>query len=215
MMDRLAERVHEALDGTQSVDASAVERELVASLAAVGRAVMAELLAAMAPKGADVIVNGARLKEVFRGLHQYTTCFGVVSVERKFEQLCGILHDRPQGVETVIRSLAQLRPARRGDHRDWRTGVNYLKRHRHKMDYAGLRQLNLPFGSGVIEATCKSLVSDRLKRAGMRWDKRGGQAILNLRAWTQSDRFDRAWQLLSDTYTAEIFDFDSDLALAA
>ena len=33
---------------------------------------------------------------------------------------------------------------------------------------------------------CKTLVTERLKRSGMRWSVRGGQAILTLRAWLQS-----------------------------
>ena len=131
--------------------------------------------------------------------------------QRKFEQLRNTLRDDVGGVDTVIRSLAQLRPKKRGVPRDWRTGVNYFKRHRHRMKYAELQERNLPIGSGVIEGTCKSLVSDRLKRAGMRWHKRGGQAVLNLRAWTQSDRFDNAWRILSDTYTTQV----AELAAAA
>lgn len=131
--------------------------------------------------------------------------------QRKFEQLRTILRDDASGVDTVIRSLVQLRPKRRGDPRDWRTGVNYFKRHRHRMKYAELQQQSLPIGSGVIEGTCKSLVSDRLKRAGMRWQKHGGQAVLNLRAWTQSGRFDNAWNILSDNYTAQV----TELAQAA
>jgi len=72
------------------------------------------------------------------------------------------------------------------------------------MLYASLYRKHLPIGSGVIEGTCKSLASDRLKRAGMRWDEAGGQAVLNLRAWSQSDRFDAAWLLLQENYCADI-----------
>jgi hypothetical protein len=40
----------------------------------------------------------------------------------------------------------------------------------------------------------------RLKRSGMRWRHEGGQAILTFRALVQSERFERAWKLLSRTY---------------
>jgi hypothetical protein len=43
-----------------------------------------------------------------------------------------------------------------------------------------------------------------LKRAGMRWRTTGGQAILTFRALCQSDRFERAWQLLSETYKRSV-----------
>ena len=46
------------------------------------------------------------------------------------------------------------------------------------MGYAEAKDQGLPIGSGVVEATCKTLVTERLKRSGMRWSERGGQAIL-------------------------------------
>ena len=38
----------------------------------------------------------------------------------------------------------------------------------------------------------------------MCWGHEGGQAILNFRAWQQSDRFDRAWALIVARYKAEL-----------
>ena len=72
------------------------------------------------------------------------------------------------------------------------------------MGYAEAKAQGLPIGSGVVEATCKTLVTERLKRSGMRWSVRGGQAILTLRAWLQSNRFDSGWAVLSDTYRSEV-----------
>lgn len=129
---------------------------------------------------------------------------GSVATRAKFEQLRTTLRHHPSGADKVITALKKLRRPRRGDQRDYRTGVSYLHRHRDRMAYAALEAEHLPIGSGVIEGTCKSLASDRLKRAGMRWDRAGGQAILNLRSWTQSDRFDAAWRLLQGHYTARI-----------
>ena len=68
------------------------------------------------------------------------------------------------------------------------------------MRYASFARRHLPIGSGIVEAACKTLVAQRLKRSGMRWRHDGGQAILTLRALEQSDRFDRAWRLLAATY---------------
>jgi hypothetical protein len=56
----------------------------------------------------------------------------------------------------------------------------------------------------VVEAACKTLVTQRLKRSGMRWRDDGGQAILTLRAFCQSDRFDRAWRLIAETYRSVV-----------
>jgi hypothetical protein len=78
--------------------------------------------------------------------------------------------------------------------------LGYFREQRHRMGYAHLRAQNLPIGSGVLEAACKTLVTQRLKRSGMRWRGPGGQAILTWRALCQSERFDRAWPLLVETY---------------
>ncbi len=59
---------------------------------------------------------------------------------------------------------------------------------------------NLPIASGVIEAACKTLVTQRLKRSGMAWTPAGGQAILTLRSLIQSQRWSRAWNLLAAEY---------------
>ena len=72
------------------------------------------------------------------------------------------------------------------------------------MGYAEAAQRGLPIGSGVVEAACRTLATERLKRSGMRWREAGGQAILTLRGWAQSDRFAAAWSLLSMTYRTDV-----------
>lgn len=59
-------------------------------------------------------------------------------------------------------------------------------------------------GSGLVEAACKTLVAQRLKLSGMRWAPRGAQAILTMRGWDQSDRFDQAWALVAATYHRDV-----------
>ena len=121
----------------------------------------------------------------------------------RFDTLREVLRDDPQGADKVIEALCRLRrryPRRQTIHK----AVAYFREHRHRMPYARLQAQNLPIGSGVIEAACKTLVSQRLKRSGMRWRTAGGQAILTVRALCQSDRFDRAWALLASTYKRSI-----------
>ena len=105
--------------------------------------------------------------------------------------------------EKVIRALAYQRkryPKRK------RIGevLRSFRRNRHRMRYAEAKAQALPIGSGVVEAACKTLATQRLKRSGMRWRHAGGQAILTLRALVQSQRFDPAWALLSSTYRQEV-----------
>jgi hypothetical protein len=125
---------------------------------------------------------------------------GTPQYQARFATLREVLRDAPEGVDTVRGALCRLRtryPRRPALHK----ALAYCREHRHRMRYGVLRAQPLPIGSGVVEAAWKTLVSQRLKRAGMRWRTAGGQAILTFRALCQSDRFDRAWQLLGETYT--------------
>ncbi len=74
----------------------------------------------------------------------------------------------------------------------------------HRMKYRSLLNKNLPIGSGVVEAACKTLASQRMKRSGMSWLYEGGQAILTLRSLIQSDRFDRGWSRIASLYKTRV-----------
>lgn len=129
---------------------------------------------------------------------------GTTEARRNFNDLRFVLREAPNGVESVIRSLAYLRkkfPNRERIDKE----LKYFRRHRARMHYKEHTDQGLPIGSGVVEAACKTLAAQRMKLSGMRWGHEGGQAILTLRGWTQSiDRFDRAWALLASTYRAEV-----------
>jgi hypothetical protein len=49
------------------------------------------------------------------------------------------------------------------------------------MQYAGYRTVGMPIGSGVTEAACKTVFTQRLKRSGMTWKTEGGRVIVDLR----------------------------------
>jgi hypothetical protein len=123
----------------------------------------------------------------------------------QFEKYRHLLRDEEEGVEKVIRALAHLRDTHPRK-KKLSTELAYFRRYRHRMRYATAQAQNLPIGSGVVEAACKTLATERMKRSGMRWRQAGGQAILTLRALHQSERFARGWKLLSNTYkrTVEI-----------
>jgi hypothetical protein len=94
------------------------------------------------------------------------------------------------------------------------TELKYFRRNRHRMRYAETASKNLPIGSGVVEAACKTLAS-RHKRSGMRWRTEGGQAIFTLRSLIQSDRFERAWALLAAAYKRHVQTPENVVALNA
>jgi hypothetical protein len=137
----------------------------------------------------------------------FDAAYGENSLRSKaqFEKYRHLLRDEEEGVEKVIRALAHLRDTHPRK-KKLSTELAYFRRYRHRMRYATAQAQNLPIGSGVVEAACKTLATERMKRSGMRWRQAGGQAILTLRALHQSERFARGWKLLSNTYkrTVEI-----------
>lgn len=82
--------------------------------------------------------------------------------------------------------------------------ITYLDRNGERMRYKRLRDQGLPIGSGHVEATCKTLVSTRMKRSGARWKTPGGQAILSLRSLAKSSRWDDAMAILLPTWRGEV-----------
>jgi len=117
----------------------------------------------------------------------------------EFERLRHALRWYKRGVGHVIEELKRLGkryPRREVIERERK----YFETNRARMRYAEFAEAGLPIGSGIVEAACKTLVTQRLKQSGMRWRTAGGQAILTLRGLIQSDRFDAAWPLLAGTY---------------
>jgi len=116
----------------------------------------------------------------------------------EFERLKTLLKEADDGVERVIRVLKYHRGRARGRKRErLRIQLTYFRNQRHRMHYAEYIRNNLPIASGVMEASCKTLVTQRLKQSGMAWTLAGGQAILTPRSLIQSDRWQPAWALLS------------------
>jgi hypothetical protein len=72
--------------------------------------------------------------------------------------------------------------------------LGYFETNAHRMRYAHFRNLGMFVGSGVVEAGCKSVIGQRLKLSGMRWNIPGATGILTLRCQEASDRWDEIWQ---------------------
>lgn len=117
----------------------------------------------------------------------------------QFEKLRHVLLEERRGVDKVIRSLVHLR-RRHPRSKTIAAQLKYFRYNRRRMRYAAYQAQGLPVGSGVVEAACKTVVAQRMKRSGMRWRHDGGQAILTLRSLVQSARFERGWQLISSCY---------------
>ena len=91
---------------------------------------------------------------------------------------------KPSGANRVLHSAATLRQQHglKGKKlTDFGRAYRYLRDRMIYMHYDQYRRLGIPLGSGVTEAGCKTVYTQRLKLSGMRWKKEGAQHILQLR----------------------------------
>ncbi len=105
-----------------------------------------------------------------------------------------ILKRKTRGAKRVLHSAATFAARRKmGKTRlqEFRKAYNYIRKRTKWMQYSEYKKCHIPLGSGITEAACKTVFTQRLKLSGMRWKKTGAQQILTLRTI-----------LLSNTWTA-------------
>ncbi|MDP2344390.1 MAG: ISKra4 family transposase [Deltaproteobacteria bacterium] len=82
-----------------------------------------------------------------------------------------------------------------GQERPVHAAITYIDNQSSRMTFVAARAAGLPIGSGNVEATCKSLMGQRLVRTGSRWKEATAQRIVDLRALALSGRWDDALEL--------------------
>ncbi len=91
---------------------------------------------------------------------------------------------KPNGPSRVLHSAAShfhrknLSKTKKGEF--W-TAYRYIQSRTKQMRYSQYANHHIPLGSGVTEAACKTVFTQRLKNSGMRWSHEGAKAILTLR----------------------------------
>jgi hypothetical protein len=139
----------------------------------------------------EVLPRGVEIVDFYHAAeHLHATlgaAYGDTSLkcQAQFEKLRHLLRHDSKGADKVIRSLIYLRDGHPRS-KKIKKELKYFRRNRRRMKYATMARRNLPIGSGVTEAACKTLVTQRMKRSGMRWRHAGGQAILTLRGWVRA-----------------------------
>lgn len=125
--------------------------------------------------------------------------------QTEFEKLKTLLKEADDGVKRVICMIRYHWGRASGRKRErLRVQLTYFSNQQHRMRYAEYAREGLPIASGVMEASCKTLVTQRLKQSGMTWTLSGGQAILTVRSLIQSNRWQGAWKLLAADYRKSV-----------
>jgi hypothetical protein len=109
-------------------------------------------------------------------------------------KMCRWLKTKPRGIYRVLHSAAAIRRRRivvGAKRKQYRAAYGYLRKRIRFLDYGQYRRVHLPIGSGVTEAACKTVFTQRMKQSGMTWNAESGQWIVDLRvihlsgAWTE------------------------------
>jgi hypothetical protein len=85
---------------------------------------------------------------------------------------------RAKALGKKILAVANLNEAQR---KKANTEANYFIENAYRMHYRYFKKQKLFVGSGIAEATCKTLIGGRLKQSGMFWSLNGANAIISLR----------------------------------
>lgn len=81
--------------------------------------------------------------------------------------------------QRLTKKQDQLTPAQK---KALKKTITYFDNHKHMMHYDVYLKKGYPIATGLVEATCGSLVKDRMEQSGMRWSINGAQAVLAQRA---------------------------------
>ncbi len=108
-------------------------------------------------------------------------------------KMCRWLKTKPNAIYRILHSAAAIRSRRivLGSKALYRQAYDYLRKRARHLDYRRYRHDHLPIGSGVTEAACKTVFTQRMKQSGMTWNLDSGQSIVDLRVihlsgvWTE------------------------------
>jgi len=96
-------------------------------------------------------------------------------------------------VIAAIEKLPELSPPPGKTKSIPQTEAEYFRTNQQRMQYPVFRAQGMHLGSGIAEAACKTVVSTRAKRSGMRWTPGGLATILAIRTALLSQQFEQRW----------------------
>jgi hypothetical protein len=129
------------------------------------------------------------------------TIFGAGDAAQHWaKEMRHVLKTKADGAARVLKSASALRRHRGldGQVKRYDQAYRYIKTRTSWMHYHRYQCQKLPRGSGITEAACKVVFTQRLKRSGMSWTIAGGQVILDLRVI----RLSRVWDEVHRRYLA-------------
>jgi hypothetical protein len=104
----------------------------------------------------------------------------IVHFEKWKKTLC------EQGVNPIIEEIRSHKHPSKAVQKEQENLLNYLITNAYRMDYPKYLSRGLCIGSGAIESAQRTILQERMKRAGQRWSEDRAQNILNLKVASRS-----------------------------
>ena len=124
--------------------------------------------------------------------------------EEREEWLESTCHNLKHKVGSATRILNELKDKLKGKKlpkqakETLQKTITYFTNHKAKMTYHKHVKLNMPIGSGVTEAACKTIVKQRMCKGAARWKDKGATTVLTLRILHLTNaRWDQFWNKYS------------------
>ena len=128
-------------------------------------------------------------------LHSLPAPWSSCCCDRKDEWLAARLEDLDYGYIDGIEAAVREYPLEGVKKNEIDTALGYFQNNAPRMRYHWFRSRGLFVGSGVVEASCKTVIGQRLKQAGMHWTIAGADAIIALRCREASS----TWEAICNT----------------
>jgi hypothetical protein len=158
-----------------------------------------------------VLSDGARYNKTIVETHfpQATLIIDLYHALERLHDLATLLLPEPQrqnrekewrqlldggDVEDLIDVIREHLPRNGKRRKEGLTAIEYFRENAESMRYKEFRKQGFFIGSGVIEAGCRTLIGQRLKKSGMFSSVAGANAIIASRCCQFSHRFESFWE---------------------
>ena len=153
------------------------------------------------PRRAGQLLTWLWIVDYYHAAGYVTKLANVLFSEEKTRQAWArrmrrVLKEQDRGVIRVLASAAQYHVKKILDEKEEKAyweAYSYLLKHSKDMKYSEYNRAGLPIGSGVTEAGCKVVFTQRFKQSGMTWGLEGGEVILRLRLAVLSGVWDEVY----------------------
>ena len=116
------------------------------------------------------------------------------------DTLHGLKHKNGAAKRLLNKLSAALPETSKRYKSDMESAVTYFTNNYRKMNYARQTKINMPIGSGVVEAACKELIKQRMANSGMRWKEKGAAIVISIRSLILSNkRWGQFWKRIDES----------------